>query len=99
MPPDIEVDLDDLVTIADGLGSAATSLEALAPGVPTGTVAGPMTAVISSMLSQIVTSTGNVQISLEASAANVELARMYYQRADAEAGASFDVMAEAVEES
>ena len=56
----IDVDLGALDTIAADLEGAASGLEGLAGGVPRGVDAGPMTAVVASMLSQVVTSTANV---------------------------------------
>ncbi len=45
-----------------------------------------MTAVVASMLSQVVTSAGNVSNALTGTAEGVRLARSYYERADADAG-------------
>lgn len=83
----IDVDLDVLDTIAGDLEGAASGLEGLAGGVPRGVDAGPMTAVVASMLSQVVTSAANVSTALSGSAESVRLARGYYERADADASA------------
>lgn len=83
----IDVDLSALDAIASGLDGASDALEGLAGGVPRGVDAGPMTAVVASMLSQVVTSAGNLSQALSGSADNVRLARGYYQRADADAAA------------
>ncbi len=87
MSEGIDVDLGVLDTIADDLEGAATGLEGLAGSVPRGVDAGPMTAVVASMLSQVVTSAGNVSTALSGSAESVRLARAYYERADADASA------------
>jgi hypothetical protein len=83
----IDVDLSALDTIAAELDGAASGLEGLAGSVPRGVDAGPMTAVVASMLSQVVTSSGNVANALSGTAEGVRLARGYYQRADADASA------------
>jgi hypothetical protein len=86
----IDVDLGVLDTIAGDLEGAASGLESLAGSVPRGVDAGPMTAVVASMLSQVVTSAGNVSTALSGSAESVRLARGYYERADADASAGMD---------
>lgn len=86
----IDVDLDVLDTIAGDLDRAASGLEDLAGSVPRGVDAGPMTAVVASMLSQVVTSAGNVSTALSGSAESVRLARGYYERADSDASAGLD---------
>lgn len=83
----IDVDLGALDAIAGDLEGAAQALEALAGGVPRGVDAGPMTAVVASMLSQVVTSAANVSNALTGTAEGVRLARGYYERADADASA------------
>lgn len=82
---DIDVDKVVLDTIAGDLDAAAEGLEGLAGSVPAGIDAGPMTAVVAGMLSQLVTSAGNVSTAMSGSAASVRLARAYYERADADA--------------
>lgn len=86
----IDVDLSALDTIAGELEGAASGLDGLAGSVPRGVDAGPMTAVVASMLSQVVTSSGNVAAALDGSADAVRLARGYYERADAESSAGMD---------
>lgn len=93
----IDVDLDVLDTIAGDLEGAAGGLEGLADSVPRGVDAGPMTAVVASMLSQVVTSAGNVSAALTGSAESVRLARGYYERADAESSASMDRIRQVME--
>lgn len=83
----IDVDLSALDTIAGELEGAASGLDGLAGSVPRGVDAGPMSAVVASMLSQVVTSSGNVVTALNGSAEAVRLARSYYERADADASA------------
>lgn len=83
----IDVDLGVLDAITVDLEGAAAGLEGLAGSVPRGIDAGPMTAVITSMISQVVTSAGNVSIALSGSAESVRLARGYYGRADADSSA------------
>lgn len=84
---DIDVDRAVLDSIAADLDAAADGLEGLAGSVPAGIDAGPMTAVIASMLSGIVDSAGNVSTAMSGSADAVRLARRYYDRADADASA------------
>lgn len=86
----IDVGLGALDTIASDLDGAAAGLEGLAGSVPRGVDAGPMTAVVASMLSQVVNSAGNVSTALSGAAESVRLARSYYQRADAESAAGMD---------
>lgn len=86
----IHVDLTVLDAIAADLDEAANGLEGLAGSVPSGVDAGPMTAVVASMLSQVVNSAGNVSTALSGSAGSVRLARSYYQRADADSSAGMD---------
>lgn len=93
----IDVDLSVLDDIAQGLDSGASGLERLSGSVPSGVDAGPMTAVIASMVSQVVDSAGNVSVALSASADNVRLARTYYQRADAESAAGLDEIRRAMQ--
>ncbi|MDF1605136.1 hypothetical protein [Nocardioides sp. YIM 152315] len=77
-----------LGAIADGLDKGASGLEELAGSVPSGVDAGPMTAVIASMLAQVTDSAGDVSTSLTGVAALVRQIRRYYERADASAEAS-----------
>lgn len=93
----IDVDLSVLDTIASGLDSGAAGLEGLAGGVPSGVDAGPMSAVIASMLSQVVDSAGNVSVALTGAAESVRLARSYYQGADAESSAGMDEIRRAMQ--
>jgi hypothetical protein len=93
----IDVDLSVLDTIASGLDCGAAGLEGLAGGVPSGVDAGPMSAVIASMLSQVVDSAGNVSVALTGAADSVRLARSYYQRADAESSAGMDEIRRAMQ--
>ena len=94
----IDVDLGVLSTISTSLDNAATGLEDLAGSVPSGVDAGPMSAVIASMLSQIVDSAGNVSEALSSSAEMVRLSRRYYERADADAETGLAGIREAVGE-
>lgn len=93
----IDVDLSVLDTIARGLDNGASGLEALSGTVPSGVDGGPMTAVIASMMSQVVDSSGNVSVALSGSADSVRLARHYYQRADAESSAGLDEIRRAMQ--
>ena len=88
----VDVDLAKLDTIAKKLDSGASGLEGLTSKVPAQVDAGPMSSVIAAMLSQIVSSAGNVAVSLEGSADAVRECRQYYRRADAESGAGFDAI-------
>lgn len=83
----VDVELGVLSDIASDLNDGAEGLEGLAGGVPSGIDAGPMTAVITSMLSQIVDSSGNVSTAMSGAADAVEVCRRYYERADADAEA------------
>ncbi|MDZ5660582.1 hypothetical protein HN031_03250 [Nocardioides sp. zg-1308] len=94
----IDVDLATLDTIAGDLEGAAEGLEGLAGSVPRGVDAGPMTAVVASMLSQVVTSAGNVSQGLTGTAEGVRLARGYYQRADADASAGMGRIRQVMEQ-
>lgn len=93
----MDVDLGVLDTIAGDLEGAANGLEDLAGSVPRGVDAGPMTAVVASMLSQVVTSAGNVSTALSGSAESVRLARGYYQRADADASSDMSRIRQVME--
>ena len=73
----IDVDLSVLATIAGGLDSGASGLEGLAGGVPSGVDAGPMSAVVASMLSQVVDSAGNVSVALTGAADSVRRASYF----------------------
>jgi hypothetical protein len=92
----IDVDLGVLGSIASGLDSGADGLEGLSGSVPGGIDAGPMTAVIAGMLSQVVDSAGNVSTSMSAAADAVRMSRRYYERADADAQAGMDQIREAM---
>lgn len=94
----IDVDLSVLDTIAEGLDSGASGLEGLSGSVPSGVDAGPMTAVIASMVGQVVDSAGNVSVALSGSADNVRLARRYYRLADAESSAGLDAIRRAMQQ-
>lgn len=85
---EIHVNIAALPGIADGLDSAADGIEGLSSGVPSGVDAGPMTPVVSAMLAQVVDSAGNVSTSAGAAADAVRRAHTYYQRTDADVGAS-----------
>ncbi|KGN30758.1 hypothetical protein N802_06005 [Knoellia sinensis KCTC 19936] len=87
---DVDVDLNVLADIAKGLDDGAKGLEDLSGSVPAGIDAGPMTAVVAAMLSQIVTSAGNVSTSSTAAADLVRESRRYYARDDAEASATLE---------
>lgn len=86
----LDVDTDALGTIATALDTAAADLEDLASGVPAHVDAGLMTAVVASMVSQIVTSAGTVSDALTGTAAEVRTARSYYDRTDASASAGME---------
>lgn len=81
----IDVDLGVLSSIATTLDRGSDGLEQLAGSVPSGVDAGPMTAVLASMLSQVVDSAGNVSEAMTGAAEMVRLSRRYYERADADA--------------
>jgi len=87
---DIDVDLKVLDTIAKGLDAGAKGLEDLSGSVPAGIDAGLMTGFVASMLSQIVTSAGNVSTSSTGAADLVRECRLYYARDDAEASTTLD---------
>ncbi|GMA32696.1 hypothetical protein [Litorihabitans aurantiacus] len=94
---DIDVDLADLRTIANGLSDGAEALEGLS--FPDGPDAGLVTPSITSLLGQLATSTGNVASSMAAASENVELSRSYYQRSDADESASFSEIERVMEPS
>jgi hypothetical protein len=94
----VDVDLAVLASIATGLDAGADGLENLAGSVPSGVDAGPMTAVIASMIGQVVDSAGNVSESLSGVAELVRTARGYYERADADGAASLAEIEEAMDE-
>lgn len=83
----IDVDLATLAAIARSLDNAATGIEGLDTAATSAVDAGPMTAVVAGMLSQVVESGGNVSDALAAAAATARECRTYYQRADASAQA------------
>jgi hypothetical protein len=93
----IDVDKGVLDSIAGDLDSAATGLEDLAGSVPRGIDAGPMTAVVASMLSQIVDSSGNVSTAMSGTAESVRVARRYYDRADADSAAGMERIREVMQ--
>lgn len=86
----VDVELGVFSDIAGDLNDGAEGLEGLAGGVPSGIDAGPMTSVITSMLSQIVDSSGNVSTAMSGAADAVEVCRRYYERADADAEAGLN---------
>lgn len=92
---DIDVDLDDLDTIATGLSGGATALEGLS--FPDGPDAGLVAPSITSLLGQLATSTGNVASSMQSASESVALSAQYYRRADAESSASLDQIDQAME--
>lgn len=83
----IDVDLDALATMSSDLDAGAENLESAADSAPGAVDAGPMTPVISAMLSQVTDSAGNVSTTMSAAADVVRDCRAYYQRADADAEA------------
>ncbi|MRJ77092.1 hypothetical protein GEV29_11115 [Aeromicrobium sp. SMF47] len=93
----LDVDLAALASIASMLDRGASGLDELSGSVPAGVDAGPMTGVIASMLSQVVDSAGNVSSASSGAADLVRLSRDYYQRADAEAEATFADIKKATE--
>lgn len=93
----IDVDKGVLDAIATSLDDGASGLEGLAGSVPAGVDAGPMTAVVASMLGQVVDSAGNVSISMTGAAALVRECRAYYERSDASAEAGLDAVREAMQ--
>lgn len=94
----LDVDLDDLTTIATTLEQGSDGLEGLAGTVPAGVQAGPMTAVIASMISQITNSAGNVSDSMAGAAELVRLSRRYYLEADASADAGLTQIEQAMKQ-
>lgn len=93
----IDVDLSVLESVAEDLDTGAAGLEDLAGSVPGTVDAGPMSAVVASMLGQVVDSAGNVSVALSGAADGVRLCRTYYQRADAESSASMDEIRRAMQ--
>lgn len=93
----MHVDLGALATMASDLDAGARRLEHAADSAPGAVDAGPMTAVIAAMLSQVTSSAGNVSTSMSAAADVVRDCRTYYERADAEAAAGLDEIRAAVE--
>ena len=87
---DVDVDPAVLSQIATGLDTGATGLEGLSGSVPAGIDAGPMTGFVASMLSQIVSSAGNVSTSCTAAADQVRECRQYYLRTDADSKATLE---------
>lgn len=88
----IDVDLPTLTAIATSLDNAAGGLDGLDTTATSGVDAGPMTAVIAGMLSQVIDSAGNVSDVLSASADEVRECHGYYQRADASAEANLNAI-------
>ncbi|MCO7239286.1 hypothetical protein [Aeromicrobium sp. CnD17-E] len=85
----IDVDLAVLSTMATTLEEASDGLDGLSGSVPKNVDAGPMAPIIAAMLAQVTDSAGNVSSSLGATADAILQARQYYQRADADAEATF----------
>jgi len=94
----IDVDTPVLGIIASSLDQGASGLENLAGSEPGALDAGPMTAVITSMLAQIVDSAGNVSTAMSSAAEAVRLSRAYYERADADAEAGLEEIRRAMEQ-
>lgn len=92
----IDVDQEVLGSIATDLDTGASGLEGLSGGVPVKVDAGPMTAVIASMLAQVVDSAGNVSVAMTAAADQVRESRRYYERADASSEADLDAIGKAM---
>ncbi|GAB2980398.1 hypothetical protein [Nocardioides montaniterrae] len=92
----IDVDLGVLATIATSLDKGASGLDGLDATAATGVDAGPMTAVIAGMLSQVLDSAGNISDVLTATAGRVRECRTYYQRADASAAADLEAIHKAM---
>jgi hypothetical protein len=92
----VDVDLEVHDAIASSLETGAQGLEGLSGGVPAGIDAGPMTAVITGMLSQIVDSAGNVSTSLTSAAEGVRLSRRYYEQSDASAQSGLEAIRKAM---
>lgn len=88
----IDVDLGVLAAVAGRLDAGADRLESAADSAPSAVSAGPMTPVISAMLSQITQSAGNVSTTMGAAADIVRTCRSYYQRTDADVGASISAI-------
>ena len=93
----MHVDLVALATMAADLDAGARKLESAADSAPGAVDAGPMTAVIAAMLSQVTSSAANVSTSMSAAADVVRDCRSYYERADAETTAGLDEIRAAVE--
>ncbi len=85
---EVDVDLSALDTIATQLDSGAEGLEGLAGSVPQSVDAGVMTGFVSGLLSEVVTSAGNIAEAMSGSADAVRDARGYYGRSDADADAT-----------
>lgn len=94
----IDVDRGVLAGIASSLDSAATGLDDLEGGVPSNVDAGPMSAVIASMLSQVVNSAGNTSAALQGAAELVRTCSDYYGRADAESSATLSEIESVMDE-
>lgn len=86
----IDVDLAVLGTIATDLTDAGTTLSGIDTAGSSGVDAGPMTAVIASMVAQVIDSAANVADGLSGTGTLVGLSREYYQRADADAEVSLE---------
>ncbi len=84
----LDVDLGVLADIAARLAAGADHLETAADSAPSAVDAGPMTPVISAMLSQITHSAGNVSTTMSAASEIVQTCRAYYQRTDADVASS-----------
>lgn len=92
-----DVDTRVLGIIATSLDEGASGLENLAGTEPAAVDAGPMSAVITSMLAQILDSAGNVSAAMSTAAEAVRLSRTYYERADADAEAGLEEIRRAME--
>ena len=86
------VDLGVLADMASELTAGAAHLETAADSSPSSVDAGPMTAVISAMLSQVTHSAGNVSTTMGAASEVVRTCRAYYQRADADAASTISAI-------
>jgi hypothetical protein len=92
----IDVDLAKLAAIAASLDKGASGLDGLDATATSHVDAGPMTAVVAGMLSQVIDSAGNISDVLTGSADAVRECRGYYQRADASAQADLQTIHKAM---
>ena len=93
----VDVDLAALASSAAPLDSAAEGLESLSGSVPTGVDAGPMTAFITQAIATLTQNAGTLSSALSASADAVRSSRDYYQRTDADVGASLSEIQQVME--